>query len=41
MEELIGTNVLAVTMIDMLKKESDGISSVFDQMTGLQLFQKT
>ena len=41
MEELIGTNVLAVPMIDMLKKEGDGISSVFDQMTGLQLFQKT
>jgi len=41
MEELIGTNVFAVLMIDMLKKEGDGISSVFDQMTGLQLFQKT
>ena len=32
MEELIGTNVFAVPMIDMLKKEGDGISSVFDQL---------
>jgi len=35
------TNIFAVSMIYLLKKKGDGLSSVFDQMIGFQLIYKT
>ncbi len=39
-KQRMGTDILAVPVIDMLKKESDGIAPVFDQMPGFYLIDK-
>ena len=40
MEETIGAGFFAVYMIYPLKEEGNGVPSIFDQTTGLQLIDK-